>query len=165
MAVKTFSSQTGNSSEDSGVHNLTSFRPTTLDIVLAAHVLLLLNPPYPDPFLQTLIDTSYPTLSAHARRVYAQALGSGSPARSALIPRFSWSSLIPWPPATKKQIKKSPEDMHYDRMRWGFYGLAIGSLAAYMVVVGGSKFKEISAIVAKRLEEEENDDDDLEVTI
>jgi len=138
-----------------------SDRPTTLDTILAAHILLLLNPPYPDPFLQTLVNDSYPTLSSHARRIYAQALESGSePARSTIIPSFSWSSLIPWPPTAKKQIQKSPEDVHFDRMRWGFYGLAMGSLAAYLVVVGGSKYKEISARVAKDLQTK-NDDVDV----
>lgn len=134
-----------------------------MDTVLAAHILLLLNPPYPDPFLRTLVNDSYPTLSSHARRIYAQALDSGpEPARSPIILSFSWSSLIPWPPTTKKQIQKSPEDVQYDRMRWGFYGLVMGSLAAYLVVVGGSKYKEISARVAKDLEEVEMKTDDVD---
>lgn len=90
-----------------------SDRPTTLDIVFAAHILLLLNPPYPDAFLQTFVNDSYPTLSSHARRTYVQALGSGSPERSALIPSFSWGSLIPWPPTTRKPVKGSPEDVHW----------------------------------------------------
>ena len=47
-------------------------------------------------------------------------------------------------------------------MRWGFYALALGSLAAYLVVVGGSKFKEISARVAKDLEEAEVKSDDVD---
>jgi len=135
-----------------------SDRPTTLDIVLAANTLLLLNPPYPDPFLQALLIDSYPALSSHARRVYAHAMRSGSPTRSTQNLNFSWSSLIPWPPVTKKQAEKSSEDVHYDRMRWGFYGLAIGSVAAYLAVVGGSKFEEILAIVARASEEEEEEE-------
>jgi sorting and assembly machinery component 37 len=137
LAVTTFSFLIGKNFQNFYVPIFDpSFSPTTLDIVLAAHILLLLNPPFPDPFLQTLVSDSYPTLSSHARRVYVQALSSGSPARSP-PPSFSWGSLLPWPSTTKKQVKKSAEDVHYDRMRWRFYGLAIGSLAAYLVVVGG----------------------------
>lgn len=35
-------------------------------------------------------------------------------------------------------------------MRWGFIGLAVGSLAAYIVVVGGSQFLAIKALVEKQ---------------
>jgi hypothetical protein len=47
-------------------------------------------------------------------------------------------------------------------MRWGFYGLAIGSVAAYLVVVGGSnlKFGKISAIVAKEEKEEKEGEEE-----
>lgn len=44
-------------------------------------------------------------------------------------------------------------------MRWSFYGLAVGSLAAYLVIVGDSMLNEISAKVAKGLEESEATDD------
>jgi sorting and assembly machinery component 37 len=62
---------------------------------------------------------------------------------------FSWRSLIPSPPTARKQPKKTEEDIHYDRMRWGFIGLAVGSLAAYIVVVGGSRLLAIKAALEK----------------
>jgi sorting and assembly machinery component 37 len=57
--------------------------------------------------------------------------------------------LIPSPPTARKQPKKTEEDIHYDRMRWGFIGLAVGSLAAYIVVVGGSRLLAIKAALEK----------------
>ncbi|KZV97021.1 hypothetical protein EXIGLDRAFT_764775 [Exidia glandulosa HHB12029] len=48
-------------------------RPTSIDLLLAAHVLLLVDPPYPDPLIGTLITESYPSLAAHARLILSLA--------------------------------------------------------------------------------------------
>jgi len=113
-----------------------SDRPTTLDIFLAGHILLLLDPPFPDPFIQNLIKDSYPTLASHARRVHSYAfgpLGSAVPLHVFPAEGFSWRSFLPSPPATRRPTKQTDEDFHFMRMRWGFYGVALGSLAVYIV--------------------------------
>lgn len=92
---------------------------------------------------------SYPTLATHAHRVYGFRFSELTRCKPT-APNFSWRSLIPSPPAARKQTKKSEEDAHYDQMRWGFIGLAVGSLAAYIVVVGGSQFLAIKALVEKQ---------------
>ncbi|KAJ7271986.1 hypothetical protein B0H12DRAFT_1092334 [Mycena haematopus] len=54
-------------------------RMTTLDIVLAAHVLLMIKPPFPDRLLTDLLANSYPTLVSHAERILARSLQSPAP--------------------------------------------------------------------------------------
>jgi hypothetical protein len=50
----------------------------------------------------------------------------------------SFWDLVPmvpsWPPKTVKR-ELSPEDIKDARLRWGFFGLVLGSFAAYLVVV------------------------------
>jgi hypothetical protein len=41
-----------------------------------------------------------------------------------------------WPKGLAPRNADSPEDIHYKRMRWGFFGLLIGSLATYFAIVG-----------------------------
>ncbi|EJD41062.1 hypothetical protein AURDEDRAFT_186723 [Auricularia subglabra TFB-10046 SS5] len=48
-------------------------RPTSLDLLLAAHILLLVAPPYPDPLVGTLVQESYPSLATHARLILSLA--------------------------------------------------------------------------------------------
>ncbi|OSX65136.1 hypothetical protein POSPLADRAFT_1116715, partial [Postia placenta MAD-698-R-SB12] len=54
---------------DNRYFHLHSDRPTTLDIVFAAHTHVLMSIPFADPLLQTLLSDSYPTLVAHANAV------------------------------------------------------------------------------------------------
>ncbi|KNZ78430.1 Metaxin-1 [Termitomyces sp. J132] len=109
-------------------------RPTTLDIVLAAHILLLLKPEYPEPSIQNLIKHTHPALASHARRVFEHISSCPeSQLRISSTPKFVWSSLIPWP-STAWKDGLSEEDIHFRRMRWGFYGLTLGSMAVYLAV-------------------------------
>ncbi|KAG5354042.1 hypothetical protein C0989_009739 [Termitomyces sp. Mn162] len=109
-------------------------KPTTLDIVLAAHILLLLKPEYPEPSIQNLIKHTHPALASHARRVFEHISSCPeSQLRISSTPKFVWSSLIPWP-STAWKDGLSEEDIHFRRMRWGFYGLTLGSMAVYLAV-------------------------------
>ncbi|KAF8911986.1 Tom37 C-terminal domain-containing protein [Gymnopilus junonius] len=110
---------------------------SSLDILIAAHISLLLNPPLPDPLLKDLITTSYPSLASHSQRIYDLAFQSvkATPVATPKPPSL-WSLIPSWP---KRQSVRKPvgkEDVYYDRMTWGFIGLALGSLAAYLFVVG-----------------------------
>ncbi|RDB21146.1 Metaxin-3 [Hypsizygus marmoreus] len=140
-------------------------RPTRLDIVLAAHILILLEPTYPDPFVQVLLKESYHTLVLHAHRVFAQSFASSNPpARADVEQRFLWSSLVPWPPTTRKELKATEEDTHFSRMRWGFFGLALGSFGLYMFVslrmtMAYMRAKKLSGVYGEEREHEEEEED------
>ncbi|KAF4615516.1 hypothetical protein D9613_002752 [Agrocybe pediades] len=114
-------------------------RVSSLDVLIAAHVLLLIYPLFPDTLLKDLLIQSYPSLVALSRRVHAVAFESGNP-DIMLAPAASslWALLPSWPGRQKPAPKDSnaPEDIHYTHMRWGFVGLAVGSLLAYLVLVG-----------------------------
>ncbi|KAF8643848.1 hypothetical protein AX16_008865 [Volvariella volvacea WC 439] len=128
---------------------------TTLDVLTAAHLLVLLRPKFPDPFLQELITQSYSTLAEHASRVLSQCNSLPSPQPQAsslsvwnLLPRFSGGH--------KKQHSLSPEEVQFRRFTWGFFGFALGSVFAYFTVVG-SPIK-IVVMPSEKLEEDTEDE-------
>ncbi|KAJ7775070.1 hypothetical protein B0H16DRAFT_1509435 [Mycena metata] len=107
-------------------------RLTTLDITVAAHVLLLIKPPFPDTLLSDLLIDSYPTLVGHAERVLEQSFKVSAPLESRSNSHSIWS-LIPSLPA---RPAKSEEDVHYERMTWGWVALAVGSVGLYLLAMG-----------------------------
>lgn len=113
-------------------------RPTALDIHLAAHILVLLAPKYPEPVLQNLVTESYPKLVAHAIRVRTQLMTTLPHSSHQSTPTsFSLSSLLPRLQITRRGADTtSKEDVQFARIRWGFFGLALGSVFAYFAVVG-----------------------------
>lgn len=50
--------------------------PTTLDVFVASHILLLTNPSLPNDLLRTFVSASYPSLHAHAQRIKARTIRS-----------------------------------------------------------------------------------------
>lgn len=113
-------------------------RPTTLDVYVASHILLLLDAPFPDPLLQSLLTESYPTLSAHARQIYLRAFSAtGSDIPVLPPPNYIMRSLVPWPAKQKPTLKpKSEEDVRFDRLRWGWIALVMFSAAFYIAQSG-----------------------------
>ncbi|KAH9180855.1 hypothetical protein EDB89DRAFT_1921520 [Lactarius sanguifluus] len=112
-------------------------RPTTLDLVLAAHVLLLVQAPLPDTLLSSLLSSSYPTLLLHARRVLAIAV----PSAPVLPPeQYSLSALIPYPSFrawwSEPRPQKSEEEKRFEHMRWQWIGLAVLGTVGYWFVWG-----------------------------
>ena len=104
---------------------------------MAAHVLLLLKPPYPAPVIQQLLVDSYPTLATHARLMFSQTLE----ATAAAIPKtaarkLTWKDVLPSTWWGRQRHAKSEDEMRFDRIRWSFYGVALGCIAAYIVIVG-----------------------------
>lgn len=140
---------------------LLSDLPTSLDALLAAHILLLLEPSYPDQSLQSLLKTSYTTLGAHAHRVYSLALSSAdSPLQMTSSPQsFPWRSLIYWPFNSShryhgsKKAESSAEELYDRRMRWGFFGITLGSFAVYMLLAS-TKRVEARQNVGEEFEED-----------
>ncbi|KAL0577949.1 hypothetical protein V5O48_004056 [Marasmius crinis-equi] len=87
--------------------------PTLLDITIAAHILLLLVPPFPDPLLRDLLNKSFPDLVAHAERMRKLTLDT---------PGF---------PKAKKGDGEENGDVWLTRLRFGFFGIAVGGFAAH----------------------------------
>jgi sorting and assembly machinery component 37 len=105
-------------------------RPSTLDVVVASHIMLLLNAPFPDALISNLLVESYPTLVIHARLVLFRAFpfpSSTPPSRKA---DFSWQSLIPRP-RFEPAREPSPTETRFAYMRYGWFALAVVSSAAY----------------------------------
>ncbi|KAF5315658.1 hypothetical protein D9611_004914 [Ephemerocybe angulata] len=132
---------------------------SSLDAALASRIILLLNPPYPEPTIKDLLTTSYPNLVAHAQHVQEQVLGSNAPSIKTESHRHSVWSLIPSgifsrkSPIPRLTIEKTDEERHVDRMRWGFIGLVFGSLCAYIAVLGAINAPQIRQI-QRRLAED-----------
>lgn len=146
-----------------------------MDVYLASHLLLLMDTPFPDPLLQTLVNESYPTLCGHARRIHL----SASPATGSyilILPEESYSlgSLIPsWPSlksaknTTPKNEKLKPDDVQFERMKWGWIALASLSALVYIAksgivqaVVAASRQEEFTAEEAREIVLELNAEED-----
>jgi sorting and assembly machinery component 37 len=107
---------------------------TTLDVYLASHILLLLDPPFPDQSMRIILEESFPTLVEHAR--YVQTEVSQIPRQYLVAPaqKQSLLSLIPRPLSNPPETKKSEmdeADRQFRRMRWIWFALAFGSVACY----------------------------------
>ncbi|EAU88816.1 hypothetical protein CC1G_01189 [Coprinopsis cinerea okayama7 len=155
---------------------------TSIDVAIAAHTVLLIQPRLPDDTINKLVTETYPALLAHSERVKHRVLpGPNNPPFTYETYRRSLCSfLLPFwgRSAVKKDStrkEKTPEERQVDRMRWAFVGLALGSLAAYIAVVGQPffqfvlvKMQELEA--AEELEyveddEWEEDDEEIEVEL
>jgi len=113
-------------------------RLSSVDVIIAAHILLLVNPPFPDSLIKDLVNNSFPALVSYAQRIYGQAFEEGrSPIQFTSLSSSIWEVIPSWPKAPDQSWKsKNQEDIYYDRTSLGFVAFAIGSLAAYLLVVG-----------------------------
>ncbi|RPD66117.1 hypothetical protein L226DRAFT_609019 [Lentinus tigrinus ALCF2SS1-7] len=118
-------------------------RPTTLDVIFAAHTYVLTSIQFPDPLVVSVLKETYPRLVAHCDAVFSSAL----PDRSLLpaVVQKSWTSslryMLPWPrtPAPRRaslSMSGSPEankiEWRYKLWRWGFFGASVLAAAAYL---------------------------------
>jgi sorting and assembly machinery component 37 len=60
--------------------------------------------------------------------------------------------------ARGKVQQRTQEDIQYERLSWGFIGLALGSVAAYIAVMGSPIRLSIQEV--GELDEEDDGDDD-----
>ncbi|KDQ60995.1 hypothetical protein JAAARDRAFT_173425 [Jaapia argillacea MUCL 33604] len=117
-------------------------RPTTLDVFLASYVLLLIDPPYPDSLLQTLLLGSYPALTLHARRVYNRVFPDINSFPKTLPPQtHSLTALFPSLPSFGlsfggKKKQTSEEEKEFTRYRWGWIGLAVVGAVVSWAMLG-----------------------------
>ncbi|KAJ7905718.1 hypothetical protein B0H14DRAFT_2661291 [Mycena olivaceomarginata] len=111
-------------------------RLTTLDIVLAAHVLVIIKPPFPDRLLTELLVDSYPTL-----------ITESPPPLRASPQGYSVWSLLP-SLAHKQRREKTEEETQYERVAWGWFTLAAGSVGLFLL-------SNYNPLALRRSEEEE----------
>ncbi|KXN92218.1 hypothetical protein AN958_08671 [Leucoagaricus sp. SymC.cos] len=139
-------------------------RPTTLDLLLAAHTLLLVAPPLPDTLIKELVIEWYDTLADHAKCIQDLAFGKDQPKFPIQSSRGSLWDLIPsrnaFKAAQAKGLERTPEDVEYEKFTWGFIGLALGSVVAYFAILGSPI--RIVRIVQEGEEEEEEEEEDLD---
>ncbi|KAJ8496758.1 hypothetical protein ONZ45_g12331 [Pleurotus djamor] len=108
---------------------------TSLDILLAAHILPLLKPPFPDPYIQNILREKYPTLVDHSERILALTLPPSTQLTRMAIPT-SCASLFLFPRATNhahRNPEEEAERKRFTRMRWSWIALAGASVAYYVV--------------------------------
>ncbi|OCH88180.1 hypothetical protein OBBRIDRAFT_795451 [Obba rivulosa] len=119
-------------------------QPTTLDIVFAAHTHVLISLPFADPLLTDLLTSSYPALVAHADAVRSFAFPDPASHPPTIQPdmRLSLRSLfaVPARPAPKRHAAGSPEaqaeERKYKLMRWGWIGMSVLAVVAYVQLTG-----------------------------
>jgi sorting and assembly machinery component 37 len=111
-------------------------------VLLAAHILVLTGPHYPDPLLQTLLSDSYPRLFEHARHIQSLALGDDSALpRVSAAPRLPLTSLLPWPrwSTAADPLAELPEWQAVERrfaiQRWTWIAAAVTSTVGYLAYV------------------------------
>ncbi|KAJ6497039.1 hypothetical protein C8R47DRAFT_1113602 [Mycena vitilis] len=109
-------------------------RLTSLDVVLAAHVLVIIKPSFPDTLLSSLLTESYPTLVSHAERILARSLEPPTQIESSARNHPIWSLLPSLPVACGRE--KSEEDIQHERMTLGWVALAVGSVGMYLMTMG-----------------------------
>ena len=135
---------------------------------MAAHTLLLLNPPFPDPILEDLITESYPSLAVHARLVLSQAFPDPtvSPLTYHKPSTHTWSALIPTFGSNIPKPEPDEVEKEFTKMRWAWVGLAIVSAVGYLwmnpliVVVRLSNGEEEDRAGPARDDEVENSEED-----
>lgn len=111
-------------------------RPSTLDISLAAHVYLLKQDQH-DNLIKDLLLNEYPSLIAHADRVYQTAFPDSS-ASPAIFPHntgFSLRALLPSAPPTPASPKPralTEQERKFSLMRRTFFGGGFLIAAGYV---------------------------------
>lgn len=109
--------------------------PTTLDLLIAAHTLLLIIPPLPDTLTRELVEN---TLADHAKRIQTIAFGNDRPKLHVCSSRNSIWNLVP-SYRTVKTVparERTPDDAEHEKLTWVFCGLALGSVIAYFAIMG-----------------------------
>ncbi|KAG1827166.1 outer mitochondrial membrane transport complex protein-domain-containing protein [Suillus subaureus] len=108
-------------------------RPKTLDVYLASHILLLLDPPFPDQLMRSILEESYPTLVEHAHNVRTEV--SQMPRQYLVVSaqKQSLLSLIPRPLSNPPKMRSEMDevDLRFRSMRWIWFALAFGGVACY----------------------------------
>lgn len=129
--------------------------PTSLDVYLAAHILLLADPPFPDAVLQIQLTEHFQGLIDHARRIQAEVarappyehFTTSGTLLSSLVPRLFNGNRAP--------TKVDPADIQYRRRTWvfaaGTLAMTVACICMQVVFVAG---------LAEKLENSEDNNED-----
>jgi sorting and assembly machinery component 37 len=108
--------------------------------------------------MKELVEEWYDTLADHAKGIQTIAFESGEPKISARSSRGSIWDLIPSRRVLKmsqaKGSERTSEDAEYEKLTWGFVGLALGSVVAYFTIMGSP----IHIVIGRTVEEEDEED-------
>lgn len=103
--------------------------------MLAAHVVVMIKPPFPDTLLSDLLVDSYPTLVSHAERILSRSKEFPAPNNSSRGHSI-WSLFPSLAGKVGERVEKSEDDIHHERMSWGWISLAVGSVSLYLITMG-----------------------------
>lgn len=104
--------------------------PTSLDILVAAHIWILTQAPFPDSLLKELLKNTYPSLVSHADRIIS--LAFPSPDSVVLISRRKHSLMSLVPRFNLGRSSKAGAESSFDSYTWLWFGLAVGGATLYM---------------------------------
>ncbi|KAK0228654.1 hypothetical protein IW262DRAFT_630747 [Armillaria fumosa] len=104
--------------------------PTSLDILVAAHIWILTQAPFPDALLKELLKNSYPSLVSHADRIISLAFPSPDSFVSTSRRKHSLMSLAPR--FNIRRSSKAGTEHSFDSYNLLWFGLAVGGAALYM---------------------------------
>ncbi|KAF8557308.1 hypothetical protein OG21DRAFT_1457811 [Imleria badia] len=117
--------------------------PTSLDVYLAAHILLLADPPFPDAVLQIHLIACYEGLIEHARRIRAE-VARAPPYEYFTASETLLSSFVPRSfSGNRAQTQIDPADVQYRRRTLAFVAAALAMTAVYMYTL--VSFVQVSA--------------------
>ena len=109
-----------------------AYSPTSLDVYLAAHILLLADPPFTDAVLQIHLIACYEGLIDHARRIQAE-VARAPPCEHFTASETLLSSLVPRSPSgSRAQTQVDPADVQYRRRTLAFVAAVAAMTAAYV---------------------------------
>lgn len=115
----------------------------------------------PDTLIKELAEEWYDTLADHAKRIRDIVFGSDQRKIPVHISRSSLWDLIPSRQVIKvvqtKDSGRTPEDAEYEKLTWGFIGLALGSVVAYFAIMGSP------IRVVRVVQEDEEDEEDGDI--
>ncbi|CCM02080.1 uncharacterized protein FIBRA_04157 [Fibroporia radiculosa] len=144
-----------------------SERPTSLDIIFAAHTHILAQLPFTDNLLQSVLVHSFPTILAHARAVQSAILENAVPPIARSNPSSSIMFLIPLRISSllrKPRVAHSVEDGRYTVARWGWISLAITGVALYFRLyrreIREAEYEEDVLVAHEEMLEEEDYEDE-----
>ncbi|KAH9952049.1 hypothetical protein B0H21DRAFT_715514 [Amylocystis lapponica] len=144
--------------------------PTSLDLIFAAHTHVLMNIPFADTLITSLLSDSYPALVTHAITVQAAVFPDSLPSPPVIETGMitGWQSVLSWPRFAstgerKDSSRPDEREERYSVMRWGFAGLAAVALVVYTQLFGVGI--EVAIVSGKDVEEEveleEEDSDEV----
>jgi len=149
-----------------------SERPTLLDVVFAAHTHILLNMPFADNLIKSLLVDSYPSLVAHASTVQSFAVPdvASLPRTAELNLASSLGSLLPRPLFSwtgRRKPQSDEEEKRFTAARWGWAALAVTGMIVYWSLYGLGPGIVLSFgrtdLQPDELVEDEVDEDELEL--